>query len=87
MNEGDSRLLTQDGAYPSKSKVRDISDDFSPNQNRSNQYAEPLLKPREKTYTSSNKKGSPQKELSHTHSTKELKTLQEYQALTVMKSP
>ena len=77
MNDGDSGLLghDDDGASQNRSRVRDISDNYlSPNQDRAFQYVEPLLQSREQTYAPNNR-GSPQKELSHTHGAKELKIL------------
>ena len=78
MNDGDSGLLghdDDDSGSQNRIRVRDISDNFlGPNQDRAFQYVEPLLQSREQTYTSNNR-GSPQKELSHTHGAKELKVL------------
>lgn len=77
MNDGDSGLLghDDDGASQNRGRVRDISDNYlSPNQDRAFQYIEPLLQSREQTYAPNNR-GSPQKELSHTHGAKELKIL------------
>ena len=77
MNDGDSGLLghDDDGASQNRGRVRDISDNYlSPNQDRAFQYVEPLLQSREQTYAPNNR-GSPQKELSHTHGAKELKIL------------
>ena len=77
MNDGDSGLLGHDGdgGSQNRGRVRDISDNYlSPNQDRAFQYIEPLLQSREQTYAPNNR-GSPQKELSHTHGAKELKIL------------